>query len=220
MTEPRIKAYALTAGGATMLIAGGAANAEIIASYESISIILNEDPTTLFSIGDLDLKADNNTYGSFANYGGATARLRVQEGIGIPDGDWIVGLGNVGYGSSIGPGFTGTTTRQIKNSHIFSNNVTAGSNSDLSLGNSMIVGMAFSNEGSDHYAWVNYSLSWSGSEYTFTINSWAYNDVAGEGIIAGQNVAAGSNAVPGLGGLAALAMGAAGVRSRRQRTVA
>ena len=37
------------------------------------------------------------------------------------------------------------------------------------------------------------------------------------GIIAGQDTAAGSSAVPGLGGLAALAIG---VRSRRQRTVA
>ena len=83
----------------------------------------------------------------------------------------------------------------------------------------MILGVALSNEGSDHYAWVNYSLSWSGSEYTFTINSWAYNDVAGEGIIAGQAMAAGTP-VPGLGGLGVLAMGAAGVRSRRQRTVA
>jgi MYXO-CTERM domain-containing protein len=45
-------------------------------------------------------------------------------------------------------------------------------------------------------------------------------DVANQGIIAGQNTAAGSSAVPGLGGLAALAIGAAGVRSRRQRTVA
>ena len=44
--------------------------------------------------------------------------------------------------------------------------------------------------------------------------------VDGQGIIAGQNTAAGSQAVPGLGGLAALAIGAAGVRSRRQRTVA
>ena len=34
------------------------------------------------------------------------------------------------------------------------------------------------------------------------------------------SIAAGSTAVPGLGGLAALAIGAAGVRSRRQRTVA
>ena len=216
MTEPRIKAYALTAGGATMLIAGGAANAEIIASYESISIILNEDHTTLFSIGGLDFRAVNKTYGG-NSYGGATASMQVHDPR-IPDGDWIAGLGNVGYGSSIGPGFTGTTTRRINNYHLFSNNETT-TNSDLALGNSMIVGLALSNEGSDHYAWVNYSLSWSGSEYTFTINSWAYNDVAGEGIIAGQAMAAGTP-VPGLGGLGALAMGAAGVRSRRQRTVA
>ena len=218
MTESRIKTYALTASGATALAAGGAANAEIIASYESISIILNEDFTTLFSIGGLDFRAVNETYGG-NSYGGALASMQVHDPR-IPDGDWTVGLGNVAYGSSIGPGFTGTTSsRRIRNSHGLSNSVTIFSDSDLSLGNSMILGVALSNEGSDHYAWVNYSLSWSGSEYTFTINSWAYNDVAGEGIIAGQAMAAGTP-VPGLGGLGVLAMGAAGVRSRRQRTVA
>ena len=78
-------------------------------------------------------------------------------------------------------------------------------------------------EGTDtFYGWIDYTLSFTDiySGYTFTVNAWAYNDVSGQGIIAGQNTAAGSQAVPGLGGLAALAIGAAGVRSRRQRTVA
>ena len=93
---------------------------------------------------------------------------------------------------------------------------------DLELGAGMIVGFAFtdSSGGDTYYGWVAYDLSMSAGSYSFTVNGWAYNDVAGEGIIAGQNQAAGSSAVPGLGGLAALAIGAAGVRSRRQRTVA
>ena len=73
------------------------------------------------------------------------------------------------------------------------------------------------------YGGVDLNLYLSGitpGTFVFTVNSWAYNDVAGEGIITGQNTAAGSSAVPGLGGLAALAIGAAGVRSRRQPTVA
>ena len=68
------------------------------------------------------------------------------------------------------------------------------------------------------YGGVDLNLYLSGitpGTFVFTVNSWAYNDVAGEGIITGQNTAAGSSAVPGLGGLAALAIGDAGVRSRR-----
>ena len=53
---------------------------------------------------------------------------------------------------------------------------------------------------------------------TLTLTGWAYNDVAGGSIGAGETSA--STVVPGLGGLAALAIGVTGVRSRRQRTVA
>ncbi|MCP4893881.1 MAG: hypothetical protein GY911_08725 [Actinomycetales bacterium] len=214
--ESRLKNYALTAGGAVTLATAGAANAEIISSDASMSIILNENPVILFSIGNRDIKVSNSTYSNIT-YGGASARMRIDANF----DPYAGALGNVAYGSSIGSyGIGGDEVSAIWNYRGFSNGTTAFSGSDLSLGDSMIVGMIIAENSSNHYAWVNYSLSWNGSEYTFTINSWAYNDVAGQGIIAGQNVAAGSNAVPGLGGLAALAMGAAGVRSRRQRTVA
>lgn len=79
-------------------------------------------------------------------------------------------------------------------------------------------------DGTDRYfGWIDYSLEASGSvsdPFNFAINSWAYNDVSGQGIIAGQDTAAsdgGGAAVPGLGGLAGLAIGAAGVRTRRRR---
>ena len=96
----------------------------------------------------------------------------------------------------------------------------ASSSDFLTLGSGEIVGFSLTDSGDNYYGWIAYDLSMSEGEYTFTVNGWAYNDVANEGIIAGQNQAAGSSAVPGLGGLAALAIGAAGVRSRRQRTVA
>ena len=216
MTESRLKNDALTAGGAVTLATAGAANAEIISSDASMSIILNENPVILFSIGNRDVKVSNETY-SHNNYGGATARMKIDANF----DPYAGALGNVAYGSSIGSyGIEGAAVGAIRNTRNFTNGTTNFSNSDLSLGDSMIVGMIIAEDGSNHYAWVNYSLSWNGSEYTFTINSWAYNDVADQGIIAGQNQAAGSSAVPGLGGLAALAIGAAGVRSRRQRTVA
>ena len=214
--ESRLKNYALTAGGAVTLATAGAANAEIISSDASMSIILNETPVILFSIGNRDIEVSNSTYSNIT-YGGARARMRIDANF----DPYAGALGNVAYGSSIGSyGIEGAEVGAIRNTRGFSNGTPAFSNSDLSLGDSMIVGMIIAGNSSNHYAWVNYSLSWNGSEYTFTINSWAYNDVAGQGIIAGQNTAAGSTAVPGLGGLAALAIGAAGVRSRRQCTVA
>lgn len=49
------------------------------------------------------------------------------------------------------------------------------------------------------------------SVYTLTINGWAYNSVAGQSITIGAPAA-----VPGGAGLAALAIGAAGLRGRRR----
>jgi len=63
-----------------------------------------------------------------------------------------------------------------------------------------------------HYGYV--SLTWDGTD--LTLHGYAWENVGGQGIVAG----AGQPVVPGLGGLAALAIGAAGIRSRRQRTVA
>ena len=62
-----------------------------------------------------------------------------------------------------------------------------------------------------HYGYV--SLTWDGVD--LTLHGYAWENVGGEGIVAGAG-----EPVPGLGGLATLAIGAAGVRSRRQRTVA
>ncbi len=125
----------------------------------------------------------------------------------------------VDAGASIGPGFTGTRSASqhmsFNNSAMFSSTV-----KNLVSGAGELVGFSVSSSGDTYYGWIEYDLSMSEGSFTFTVNSWAYNDVAGQGIIAGQNQAAGSSAVPGLGGLAALAIGAAGVRTRRQRTVA
>ena len=59
----------------------------------------------------------------------------------------------------------------------------------------------------DSFGWID--LGWDGT--TLTIYDWAYNDDGT--ILAGQTVA-----VPGGAGLAALAMGAAGLRRRRKRS--
>ena len=131
-------------------------------------------------------------------------------------------VNNVGAGSTISSSFIESTgLAQAKSKTISGNTYGMPYNIDTGANQLLAFGMHFS-EG-DYFGWIDYTLDASGdvtNPYTFTINAWAYNDVSGQGIIAGEARAAGSSGggvVPGLGGLAALAIGAAGVRTRRQR---
>ena len=66
--------------------------------------------------------------------------------------------------------------------------------------------------------WVDYDFNHNANYATLTINSWDFNlgsDSAGSAIM--LPATSGSGAVPGVGGLAGLAMGAAGLRRKRQR---
>ena len=84
------------------------------------------------------------------------------------------------------------------------------------------LGFAVQNEDTGTYVagWVNFtydrSLGNGANGNFFTINSWAFNtgDVTTSITMPGT---AASGAVPGVGGLAGLAMGAAGLRRKRQR---
>jgi hypothetical protein len=83
------------------------------------------------------------------------------------------------------------------------------------VGSTFFMGMRFGVGGGDyHYGWVEVTRSNFLGFADLTLNSWYVNGTVNEGVVAGQQ---GSNAVPGLGGLAALACGAAGVRRRRNR---
>ena len=220
MSDSHLKNYAVTAGAAA-LAATGLAGADIQTSSGSTTIPEGwlyggqgaTGTTELFTINGTRFLAHNQHYGSWASGGRAVASL----------GATAVGVywSMVNADVSIGTGFSGYL--YISNYMTFSNsNMGTSSGGNLILGTGEIVGFSFTESpgGDTYYGWVAYDLSMSEGSYSFTVNGWAYNDVAGEGIIAGQNQAAGSTAVPGLGGLAALAIGAAGVRSRRQRTVA
>ena len=102
----------------------------------------------------------------------------------------------------------------------------AGANSTSMVGTgpsgSGYLGFAVENENTDVYVagWVNFtydrSLGRGANGNFFTINSWAFNtgDVTTSITMPGT---AASGAVPGIGGLAGLAMGAAGLRRKRQR---
>ena len=211
MSESRLKTYALTATGTATLATAGIANADIITSSGPVDITVNAGRTTLFTLAGVDVEAINIRNGYWSTTGYALASL----GPGSPSSQIFT---EVSSGYIIGSGFSGGS--YVSQYMSFSNNVMSNSSSfGLRLGTSVLIGIGISDGTDTFYGWVDYSLSMYQGEYTFTINSWAYNNVADEGIIAGQNTAAGS-AVPGLGGLAALAIGAAGVRSRRQRTVA
>ena len=82
--------------------------------------------------------------------------------------------------------------------------------------------LLFKTTGSDgfegNYGWLSFAGYADGTTNSYiTITGWGWDDT-GSTIAAGQT--AGSTAVPGLGGLAALAIGAGGLRGRRQRATA
>jgi len=210
--DSRVKTYALTAGSAAALAAAGSAAADIITSSGPSIITSGAPSTTLFSIGSLDVLAEAKQTGNWSTSGQATA------GLGGSGGTFRVQ--NVASGNTIDANLSsgkpkGTAVNVIG----FSGSATQASfyQGGLSLGANKLLAIQLGANSQTYYGWINFSLSRFEGEYTFTINSWAYNDVADQGIIAGQNTAAGSAVVPGLGGLAALAIGAAGVRTRRQR---
>ena len=83
----------------------------------------------------------------------------------------------------------------------------------ISPGQRGFLALGFELDGETVLGWADISLSTDG--LSLTVHGWAYED-SGEAIVAGQTEG-GDNAVPGLGGLAALACGAAGMRRRRDR---
>ncbi len=212
MSDSRLKMYARTASGAAALAAAGAANAGIITSTGPTTVTKDAGSMTLFAFGSIGVRVSNLQNGAWSTNGLAGVALGSSQG---NNGFQAMGIAS---GATIDSGLTGTPVSFGKNKVYFSASVTTWSTSmGLTLGTDNLLALNLSSGSQTYYGWINYSLSKFQGEYTYTINSWAYNDVAGQGIIAGQNTAAGSAVVPGLSGLAALAIGAAGVRTRRQR---
>ena len=215
VTNSHLKNYLITAGAATAAFAvAGSVDADIIASSGSTSIAKGAD-VTLFSFNGAKVKAKNDWNRSVFNFTYTYANAEIHAT------NVNLQLASISDGITISNimSFSGSREANYRGG---SNGVVQSSIDDLALTSDKLVAFRVTDGGDSYYGWLDYSLAFISLDdgYTFTVNGWAYNDVAGEGIIAGQNTAAGSNAVPGLGGLAALAIGAAGVRSRRQRTVA
>ena len=224
MSDSRLTNYAFIAGSA--LAAAGSAGADIITSTGSTTIAQSPPPgaagwNTLFSIGQVDVRA-RNILDNSANNTNPSSNWSMSAKIGGNSG-FAYGTGAISNGMTISTSFLNGSVANRRAYSVSINSVWWDTSSTtLGAGSNKLLAFRVE-EGTDtFYGWIDYTLSFTDiySGYTFTVNAWAYNDVSGQGIIAGQNTAAGSQAVPGLGGLAALAIGAAGGRSRRQRTVA
>ena len=214
--DSRLKTYALTAGSTAALAAAGSAAADIITSDGPTSIIASStgSPQTLFSISSMDVIALNLGVGNWSTAGYGIAALGGVGGTGFA-------VQSVTSGACIDSNLNSGKPKS-KAVHVVNfqsgNTGTSKAKGGLESGTENLIAFnVVADSQKNYYGWINFSLTRVEDELTFTINSWAYNDVAGQGIIAGQNTAKGSAVVPGLGGLAGLAIGAAGVRTRRQR---
>ena len=87
------------------------------------------------------------------------------------------------------------------------------------VGSTGFLGFAFIDGADRYYGWIEMTTDprdyYGQARGAIRINSWFINGTANETVIAGQT--GGGGAVPGLGGLAALACGAAGMRRSRNR---
>ena len=229
MNESRIKAYkayALTAGSGVAMVTLGVAQADIITSDGSVSIPVSDSRyagiVTLFSTAGIQVVANNFASGVWSTTTfNAAALVKARTWSTLVTGSYVQ-FTDVNAGVTIDADLASETSAQgraiIMAEGSAQSTTKAGYIGGFETGSERLLALNIDDGVSGSlYGWINYTLTYLEGGFTLTINSWAYNDVLGEGIIAGQNQAAASNAVPGLGGLAALAIGAAGVRSRRQR---
>jgi hypothetical protein len=116
----------------------------------------------------------------------------------ISSGATGAGLTNNGYGGS-----------QVNNFNLLGTGDT---------GSNRYLGFFVQHTPSSNYVagWINFDFDRSSGQRSFTINSYSV-DVAGSGATITMPANSGGGAVPGIGGLAGLAMGAAGLRRKRQR---
>ena len=229
MNESRIKAYkayALTAGSGVAMVTLGVAQADIITSNGPVSVPVSVEGATsgvtLFSTAGIEVVANNFASGNWSTRtfnAAVLVKARTASSISIVSN---VLFTDVNAGMTIDADLASATNPQggalNLNQGSAQSTTKAGYIGGFETGSERLLALNIDDGVSGSlYGWINYTLTYLEGGFTLTINSWAYNNVMDEGIIAGQNQAAGSNAVPGLGGLAALAIGAAGVRSRRQR---
>ncbi len=123
---------------------------------------------------------------------------------------WLTGFtadANAMNGFASADGYTFHVWKAATDSHTTSQEIQARLNS----GETGAFGIRFQAGADYYYGWVEVSMD---ADEIITVERWALEDTANTGA---QYLPSGGGAVPGLGGLAALAVGAGGVRRKRQR---
>ncbi|MDE0888212.1 MAG: hypothetical protein OSA40_02000, partial [Phycisphaerales bacterium] len=213
----RIQKYALAAGAATTAV--GAANAgDFYADLNNLSLFADGNGgTTLTATGlnsnfQIQIQAGFSTIG----IGGASANRLFANAFGV-NANMSMYRTNAGGVSRIAASaaINGSpwATNSIYSALLATTNGTASSRYAWAGpdGTTGFMGIRFDAGGGNYnYGWVEMTRTTRpGGFADLTLNSWFVNGTVNETVVAGQQ---GSNAVPGLGGLAALACGAAGVR--------
>lgn len=201
--DRQLLAYTL-AGGAGMLAAGSADAAIVYSGLLNQSVTLGSAYAIDFDGGGTDLSFRlTSSGGEFRSESVSTATTGVfgpttnSFATNYASGDSIGGGGNLPFGNST------KTLASYDNAGAFLAGQFPG-NATGFLGFSL---------GTSYVGWVRLSFGGPLSTTTgYTVVDWAYNTVSA-GILAGQT----TSAVPGAGALAALAVGASGLRGRRSR---
>lgn len=206
----RLATYTAAAGG--VLVAGSAAQADLMI-YENFGTL---DASTSFSIdlGVIATGAKFKNQGRFTQTNGAFLGMHLSLS-GAPGGGFDYLPKAAGFTFSA---YNGVFQSFGQTAFLTTGGNTGGINSQLGT---YYVG--FKVQGSDflnRYGWVEYVYS-SNNPNVVTVSRWAYQSDGFSGAVAGATGTVadggGGGAVPGLGGLAALAMGAAGMRRSRNR---
>lgn len=183
------------------------ASADTYDGYSNTPISVTEAGSVLFSAAGIGISVDV-FFATFSNgfYAYGCAVLKPLSG-------YIAGFGG-GTGSRV---ISTNASADLLWSQLRGYNVfvygTAYPGGLISIGTGQHVGFRYTSGVDTVNGFIQYDLSITATGVDFTVTSWAYN--INSAITMPSN--SGTPAVPGLGGLAALAIGAAGVRRNRQR---
>lgn len=203
LSSNRKLAYSLAAGAAVGGLATEA-GAQVIYSGEQNIEITQYGSQNLNLDGDAysDILLKNYVF-SGGNYQGAYVNFAPGKVVGFSSG--------FGYATALSAGalIDSTTT---SGGPFQASLAYGGANPSAQFNNvtDAYIGLAFPIGGVNHYGWISVDID--NTAGTFTINEWAYNSVAGQGIYAGT-----LTAVPEPSTLALLTAGAVGIAAMRRR---